>query len=82
MDNETLEGMIVNHMASQPKETPVIDFIWHGGEPMMRGLDFYQSALQLQQQQPSNTPIQNTIQTNGTLINDRWAAFFPIIILW
>ncbi len=76
MNHETLESMIVNHMASQPKETPVIDFIWHGGEPMMRGLDFYQSALRLQQQQPSNTPIQNTIQTNGTLINDRWAAFF------
>ncbi|MCJ8305001.1 anaerobic sulfatase maturase [Shewanella sp.] len=76
MDEATLEKMIVDHMKSQPEQSGVVDFIWHGGEPMMRGLDFYRSAIELQQQQKSAAPIQNTIQTNGTLINDRWAAFF------
>lgn len=43
---------------------------------MMRGLAFYQTAVELQQAHKSSTPIKNTIQTNGTLINERWAAFF------
>lgn len=76
MDEETLHKMIGNHIQSQPSNTPMIDFMWHGGEPMLRGLDFYQLAIQLQQQYKSKTPIKNTIQTNGTLINDRWASFF------
>ncbi|WP_072055239.1 anaerobic sulfatase maturase [Aliivibrio fischeri] len=76
MDAETLEKLVSNHIQSQPAQIPVIDFIWHGGEPMMKGLAFYQTAIELQQAHKSTTPIQNTIQTNGTLINERWAAFF------
>ncbi|WP_063653685.1 anaerobic sulfatase maturase [Aliivibrio fischeri] len=76
MDAETLDKLVSNHIQSQPPQIPVIDFIWHGGEPMMKGLAFYQTAIELQQAHKSITPIQNTIQTNGTLINERWAAFF------
>lgn len=76
MDIETLNKLISNHIQSQPPQIPAIDFIWHGGEPMMRGLAFYQTAVELQQAHKSSTPIKNTIQTNGTLINERWAAFF------
>jgi len=76
MDAETLDKLVSNHIESQPPQIPVIDFIWHGGEPMMKGLAFYQTAIELQQAHQSTTPIQNTIQTNGTLINERWAAFF------
>lgn len=76
MDTETLDKLVSNHIQSQPPQIPVIDFIWHGGEPMMKGLAFYQTAIELQQAHQSTTPIQNTIQTNGTLINERWAAFF------
>ncbi|MUK66730.1 anaerobic sulfatase maturase [Aliivibrio fischeri] len=76
MDTETLNKLISNHIQSQPPQIPAIDFIWHGGEPMIRGLAFYQTAIELQQAHQSTTPIQNTIQTNGTLINERWAAFF------
>ncbi|MCE7535868.1 anaerobic sulfatase maturase [Aliivibrio fischeri] len=76
MDAETLDKLVSNHIQSQPPQIPVIDFIWHGGEPMMKGLAFYQTAIELQQAHQSTAPIQNTIQTNGTLINERWAAFF------
>ncbi|MEZ9626816.1 anaerobic sulfatase maturase [Aliivibrio fischeri] len=76
MDTKTLDKLVSNHIQSQPPQIPVIDFIWHGGEPMMKGLAFYQTAIELQQAHQSTTPIQNTIQTNGTLINERWAAFF------
>ncbi|MUJ27383.1 anaerobic sulfatase maturase [Aliivibrio fischeri] len=76
MDTETLNKLVSNHIQSQPPQIPVIDFIWHGGEPMMKGVAFYQTAIELQQAHQSTAPIQNTIQTNGTLINERWAAFF------
>ncbi|MCK5666925.1 MAG: anaerobic sulfatase maturase [Thiotrichaceae bacterium] len=80
MTGSILEAVIKNHIISQPNNSPVIDFIWHGGEPMLKGLAFYQDAIQLQQLQKKKqnitSPIKNTIQTNGTLINDRWAVFF------
>jgi len=52
-------------------------FIWHGGEPLLAGVQFYQCAVDLQRKYClRNQPVENFIQTNATLINDRWARFF------
>lgn len=51
-------------------------FTWHGGEPLMRPLSFYQRALQLQRQYAGGRHIDNCIQTNGTLLDDNWCKFF------
>jgi uncharacterized protein len=52
-------------------------FSWQGGEPMMAGLEFYKKVLQYQSLfKRSGQVISNSIQTNGTLINDDWAKFF------
>ena len=50
---------------------------WHGGEPTLMGIDFYRSAIELQERyrKPGMT-FENTIQTNGTLLNDEWCQFF------
>lgn len=54
-----------------------IQFIWHGGEPLMTGLDFYRTIIEIQQKYRSSShTIRNLIQTNGTLITDEWAQFF------
>lgn len=71
-----MHELVKEHIASQPEHVQLVDFIWHGGEPMLRGLDFYQSAIQQQALQQGNRHIKNTLQTNGTLINERWASFF------
>lgn len=76
MDLETLDSAIKNHIQSQPEHTSVVDFIWHGGEPLMRGRDFYEYAFSQQQHWASDKEVINTFQTNGTLINNRWAQFF------
>jgi serine-type anaerobic sulfatase-maturating enzyme len=51
-------------------------FAWHGGEPMLAGLDFYRKAMALQgKYAPGGMRLLNTMQTNATLIDADWAAF-------
>ena len=52
-------------------------FIWHGGEPLLAGIPFYELALDLQKNRCSKQQrVENLIQTNATLITDQWAEFF------
>lgn len=51
------------------------EFIWHGGEPTVAGLPFYQKAVALQKELSNGIPYSNSIQTNGVLINDKWIEF-------
>ena len=53
-----------------------IEFAWHGGEPTMCGIPFFEKAIQLQQKYGAGRRILNTLQTNGTLLNDDWCHFF------
>jgi hypothetical protein len=44
---------------------------------MRRGLDLYRRSVQLANQyRKPHQRIQHTMQTNGTLVDDEWAAFF------
>ncbi len=74
MTQETLETLIAN-ACEYAKE--FISFAFQGGEPMLAGLDFYREVVRLQDQyrRPGQI-IENTIQTNGVLIDAEWAAFF------
>jgi uncharacterized protein len=51
-------------------------FMWHGGEPLVAGQDFFQHVVNLQTKYGEGVPFRNNIQTNGTLIDDQWAEFF------
>jgi uncharacterized protein len=54
-----------------------VTFTWQGGEPTLMGLPFFKKALELQQKhRRPGMLIHNSIQTNGTLLNEDWAAFF------
>ena len=54
-------------------------FIWQGGEPTLIGLDFYKKALEIQHSwNNEGKNIINAIQTNGTLIDKKWASFFKL----
>lgn len=74
MSDEMLELFIKNYMQSQTMQD--VNFTWHGGEPLMRTIDFYRKALALQQKYAEGRRILNCIQTNGTLLNDSWCEFF------
>ncbi len=51
-------------------------FSFQGGEPMLRGLDFYRKVVLLQHKHNvKGVKIENCLQTNGMLIDDEWADF-------
>lgn len=53
-----------------------IKFFWHGGEPLLAGLDFYREVQRIQDETRGGRRIVNSLQTNGTLITREWADFF------
>lgn len=74
MSDELLEKFVKHYM--QVQEVPVIQFVWQGGEPTLIGLDFYKKAIEFQKKYAGGKRIENSFQTNGTLINDEWCHFF------
>lgn len=74
MTLEELERYVKQYIESC--ETREITFNWHGGEPLVLGLDFYKKAVEYQQKYKGEKIINNTLQTNATLITDEWARFF------
>ncbi|MDZ7738781.1 MAG: anaerobic sulfatase maturase [Bacteroidales bacterium] len=75
MEPEVLEKCISEQIEASAANQ--IDFAWHGGEPLLAGIDFYRMAVELQKRHvPEGKIILNGIQTNGTLINDEWCRFF------
>ena len=57
-------------------DAPEVQFVWHGGEPLTAGLDFFRKAVQFQRLYADGKRIRNALQTNGTLITPEWAHFF------
>lgn len=74
MSDEVLDKYIRDYIASQP--TPTVSFAWQGGEPTLMGLDFFEKVVSLQKQYANGKTIENALQTNCTLLNDRWCRFF------
>jgi uncharacterized protein len=75
MSDEMLDAYI--RQLIEAHRVPEVTVAWQGGEPTLMGLDFFRRSIELEKKycKPGMT-IQNTIQTNGTLINDDWAKFF------
>ena len=62
--------------ALESTESGRIKFLWHGGEPMLAGLGFFEAVVAYQKElNYRNLNIVNAIQTNCTLLNEKWARF-------
>lgn len=77
MAPEVLETFIRDYIDSQSRAgLREIQFVWQGGEPTMLGLDYFRTIIALQRKHcPPDYLIRNALQTNGTLLDDEWAAF-------
>lgn len=73
MNDTVLESYIRQYLASQ--HTPEVNFAWQGGEPTLMGLDFFHRVIDFQSRHAHGKRVTNSIQTNGTLLDDDWGRF-------
>ena len=75
MADEMLETYI--RQTIQAHQGPEIVIAWQGGEPTLMGLDFFRRSMAYEKKYlKPGTNVQNTLQTNGTLLDDEWCEFF------
>src|SRR5512136_2451698 len=75
MSDAVLEQYIRQLIESH--QTDHVNIAWQGGEPTLMGLDFYRRAITLAEKyRRPGMRLVHTLQTNGTLLDDEWAAFF------
>ncbi len=79
MDETTLKNTIVKvtkfneKVNGKKRET---HFIWHGGEPLIMGLPFFEKIVEIEKPlREEGYRISNGIQSNGTLLNDAFLDF-------
>jgi len=73
MPDEVMKAYIKSYIRSQ--SAPEVEFVWQGGEPTLRGIDFYRKAVMYQKSYRASKIIRNSLQTNGTLLTDEWCEF-------
>jgi uncharacterized protein len=74
MTDAVLEAYIRQHLEAAPG--PDVLFSWHGGEPTLLGIGFYERVVALQRRhRRAGQRLANGIQTNGVLIDDAWCGF-------
>ncbi len=74
MTDEVAEAFVRQTIEAQ--QVPFVTLAWQGGEPTLMGLDFFRRALEVEREAlPEGWQVERTIQTNGTLLDDEWAAF-------
>lgn len=74
MTEETLKNVIRRTLPCAERQ---ITYAFQGGEPTLRGLDFFRKAVELEKHyNHENIPVFNALQTNGYLIDEEWCRFF------
>jgi len=75
MSDEMLDTYIRSLIEAH--QIPQVNVAWQGGEPTLMGLGFYRKVMDLEEQyRKPGMSFLNTLQTNGTLLNDEWCEFF------
>ncbi|MGZ6249716.1 MAG: anaerobic sulfatase maturase [Syntrophales bacterium] len=73
MSDKVLSAFVTNYITSQP--TPVVEFVWQGGEPTLLGIDFFKRIIEFQKPFVAQKTITNSLQSNGTLLTAEWCRF-------
>lgn len=72
MSDAVLEEMIRQAFSGHERQ---VAFVWQGGEPTLMGLPFFRRVVELQMKHGKGKSVSNSLQTNGLLLDDAWAAF-------
>jgi len=73
-DSKTLKS-ILESLQSLPSETK-INFLWHGGEPLLAGKSFFKELIRLQEEIIPDKKVKYGMQTNALLIDSEWCEIF------
>ncbi len=73
MRDEVLENYVRQYISAYPLDT--VQFAWQGGEPTLLGVSFFEHLIELQKKYSGGKKIENSLQTNGTLLDDQWGEF-------
>lgn len=74
MTEETLRNVIRRTLL---RATRNVSYAFQGGEPTLRGLDFFEKVVEFEKQyNKKGIPVYNALQTNGYLIDEKWCRFF------
>jgi len=75
MSDETMETYI--RQTIEGHRVSEVTIAWQGGEPTLMGLDFFQRTVEVEKKYTKpGMHIENTLQTNGVLIDEEWCKFF------
>jgi uncharacterized protein len=71
-----LQETYIRQLMAAHARAPEVIVAWQGGEPTMMGLDFFRRSIEIERAcaRPGQRVL-NTIQTNGTLLDDEWGVF-------
>ena len=74
MSDDVMQAYVAQTIEAQ--QVPFVTLAWQGGEPTLMGLDFFRRAREVEDAcLPAGMQVERTIQTNGVLIDDEWAAW-------
>lgn len=73
ISDDVLSAFVSGYITSQP--TPAVEFVWQGGEPTLLGIDFFKRVVKLQKPFAGLKTLSNCLQTNGTLLTEKWCQF-------
>jgi uncharacterized protein len=78
LDMRTLERLFgLLSLSSIVSSVSEVEVLWHAGEPLTVGLNFYKEAFSvIERCVGSRFKVKNTIQTNATLLTAQWCEFF------
>lgn len=73
MSEETLKNVIRRTMVHARRQ---VNYAYQGGEPALRGLDFFRKAVEFQNKyNRRGIQVHNAFQTNGYLLDEEWCRF-------
>lgn len=72
----TLAERIIDELLAHNTPDRPTRLIWHGGEPMLAGIEFYKHVCSYIRSRFPGHEVEHYIQSNGTLLTDEWIDFF------
>ena len=80
---EELQETYIRQLVEAHAEAPEVVVAWQGGEPTLMGLDFFRRSIELERKYARpGQHVLNTLQTNGTLLDEEWGAFLGKTNSW